>query len=139
MSFREKSAWLTVGTLVTAFGWYLVTVAQQLDSGPVTGLAYQRTAVIAAIAVIVMVATGHAVLTMLGLMGIRKSTAATDAIRRYSRSVGGRVVTAGAVVAMTLAMFGFDSFWIANVLLFALVLAELTTAGTEILTYRRGI
>ena len=38
---------------------------------------------------------------------------------------------------MSIAMVEADYFWIANVILAGLVVAELTSAGSEILIYRR--
>lgn len=138
MSFREKSAWLMMGTLVVAYGWYLMTVIGQSDGGSVADIDYQRTAVVAAIAVVVLAAVSHAVLVAMGQAGSKKDHSGESAVKRYARSNGGIVVSAAAVLGMALAMVEADYFWIANVILAGLVVAELASAGSEILIYRRG-
>lgn len=138
MSFREKSAWMMVVTLVVAYGWYLTTVIGQFGGGSVAGIDYQRTAVVAAIAVVVLAAVSHIVLAATGRAGSKQSHSGAAAIKRYARSTGGVVISAAAVLGMALAMVEADYFWIANVILAGLVVAELTSAGSEILIYRRG-
>lgn len=138
MSFREKSAWMMVVTLVVAYGWYLTTVIGQFGGGSVAGIDYQRTAVVAAIAVVVLAAMSHIVLAAGGQARSKQSHSGAAAIKRYARSTGGVVISAAAVLGMALAMVEADYFWIANVILAGLVVAELTSAGSEILIYRRG-
>lgn len=138
MSFREKSAWTMVGTLVVAYGWYVTTVVGQLDGGSVEGIAYQRPAVTAAILVVVVAAASHAFLAIAGHNRSRERLSGAVAIKRYARSTGAVVIAAAAVLGMALAMVEVDYFWIANVILTGLVAAEVTSAGSEILVYRRG-
>lgn len=137
MSFREKSAWIMSATLVVAYGWYLATLVGEIAGGAIEAIDYQATAVIAAGAVVVVAAVTHIVLAATGHAGSSESRSGATAIKRYARSVGGVVVSAAAVLAMTLAMLEAKYFWIANVLLAGLVVAELMTAGSEILIYRR--
>lgn len=139
MSFAEKSSWAMVGTLVIVYGWYLASVIGQVDGGSVADVAYQGTAVVAAMAVVVLAAVSHVVLAATGSSGPRSNRTGASAIKRYARSTGGVVVAAAAVLGMALAMVEADYFWIANVILAGLVMAELTSAGSEILIYRRRV
>jgi hypothetical protein len=127
-----------VGTVVIPYGWYLANVVGQLDDGSVAGIDYQRTAVVAAIAVVVLTAMFHIVIAASGRASSKDSQSGAAAIKRYARSTGGVIVTASSVLGMALAMIEADYFWIANVILAGLVVAEVTTAGSEILIYRRG-
>ncbi len=138
MRYREKSAWVLVSTIVVAYGWYLATVIGQLEGGSITGIAYQRSAIAAGIAVVVLLAVSHVVLAALGQADPNGVDTGTAAIKRYARSTGGVVITAGAVLGMALAMVEADYFWIANVILAGLVAAEMVSAGAEIVRYRRG-
>ena len=137
MSFREKSAWLLVGIVVVAYGWYVTSVMAQIDDVAVADVAYQRSAVAATMVVVVLVAVSHVALAAIGPADQRHPDS-TAAIRRYARSTGGIVITAAAVLGMALAMAEADYFWIANVILAGLVVAELSAAGFEIVIYRRG-
>ena len=136
MTFAEKSAWAMVAIVAVGYGWYLATIAGQLEGGSVASVRYQGTAVVAAIAVVILASISHILLAATGRTDSKR--AGTDAIKRYARSFGGLVVTAAAVLGMTLAMIEAESFWVANVLLAGLVIAELATAGSEIAIYRRG-
>lgn len=138
MRFGEKSAWAMVATLAAAYGWYLSTVFSQMRDDSVEAVAYQRTAIIAVIAVVVLAAITHILFAATDSEGSRTSDTVAVAIRRYTRSVGGVVVTAAAVLAMALSMTEAHHFWISNVVMVGLVLAELTSSGMEILIYRRG-
>lgn len=143
MSFREKSAWLMVGTLVIAYGSYLTSVIPQLHGGPVADIAYQSSAVLAMVFVVVLAAVSHIVLAVAvavaGQAGSSHGHTGAAAIKRYARSTGGVVVTAAAVLGLALAIVEADYFWIANVILAGLVVAELASAGSEILIYRRRV
>ncbi len=127
-----------VGTLVIVYGWYLAGVIGQVGGRPVADITYQDTAVVAAIAVAVIAAVSHIVLAATGSARSQSNNTGAAAIKRYARSHGGVVVAAAAVWGMALAMVEADYFWIANVILTGLVVAELTSAGSEILIYRRG-
>lgn len=137
MRFRETSAWMMVGTLLLAYGWYLLTVVRQLDGVAVADVEYQRTAVVAAIAVVILAAVSHIVLAATGRAGPKDGHTGVAAIRRYARSTGGVVIAAAAVLATVLAMVEADHFWIANVVIAGLVGAEVVAAGSEIAAYRR--
>lgn len=127
-----------VGTLVVVYGWYLTSVIDQLDGSPVADVGYETTAVMASIAVVVLSAVSHIVLAVTGSAGSRSNQTGATAIKRYARSHGAAVVAAASVLGMVLAMVEADHFWIANVILAGLVIAEVTSAGSEILLYRRG-
>lgn len=124
------------GAVLIAYGWYLTNVIGQADGGSVAGIDYQRSAVVAAISVVVLSAASHIVFAATGQT--RSDHSGESAIKRYARSTGGVVISAAAVLGMALAMVEADYFWIANVILVGLVVAELASAGSEILIYRRG-
>ena len=138
MSFRERSAWMMVATLVVAYGWYLTSVLGRLGGGSVGDVDYQRTAVVAVMAVVVLAAVSHVVLAATDRAESKDGHSGAGAVKRYARSAGGVVVSAAAVLGMALAMVEADYFWIANVIMAGLVVAELTAASSEILIYRRG-
>jgi hypothetical protein len=137
MSYREKSAWVMAGTLIVAYGWYLTQVLGQLGGGAVTNIDYQGVALVAGIAVVALAAALHIILAATGSTRSADRTTGVAAIKRYARSAGAAVIAGAAVVAMVLSMIEADHFWIANVILAGLVLAELTASGSEILVYRR--
>jgi hypothetical protein len=129
---------LVAASIVVAYTWYVSEVLELYGGDSVADIGYQRSAVLAAISVIVLTAVFHIILAVSGKAETQQALSGASAIRRYARSTGGVVVTVAAVLAMALAMVEAEHFWTANVLLAGLVAAELATAGTEIIVYRRA-
>lgn len=128
-----------IGILLTTYAWYLASVLGRAAGGSLASVRYQDSAVVAAVGVVALAAFAHVMFAALG----RGRTTGTDvtarSVKRYARSTGGVVITASAVLAMALAMLEVEPFWIANLLLAGLVLAELASAASEILVYRRSV
>lgn len=126
-------------SLIVAYISYLVAVVNHLDGGAITEVRYQWAAVVAAGVVVVLAAITHMAIAAVDPQDKPRRDAASNAIRRYSRSTGATVLSAAAVLGMALAMAEAAHFWIANVILAGLVVAEVVAAGSEILTYRRRV
>lgn len=138
MSHPEKSALVTAGSLLIAYAWYLTNLVAQAGSGPVAAIGYQRSALVAAAVLIVLLALSHGVLAAAGYRESSSGGVRASAVERTGRLRGGAVVIVGAVLAMVLAMVEVDHFWIANALLAALVVAELASVGWEFTHGRRS-
>lgn len=98
MSFREKGSRAMVGVLVIVCGWHLASVIRQVDGGPAADVAFQGTAVVAAIATVVIAAVSHIGLAATGSAWSPSNDTGVTETKRYARSPGG-VVTAAAAVA----------------------------------------
>lgn len=134
MTFREKSAWLTIVVLTAVTGWYAVSIITQADGGAVQSSNYQGLAVVGAIAVTVLLAVGLAVVA--GIDRARSSRIDDRATERDRSRLGRVVLPAGVVIATGLAMSEADHFWIAHVLAGGLVASELFAAASQIRTAR---
>lgn len=135
MTARERTAWLMSVILAAAYGWYLLSILAMRNGGSLTDVPYQQAAVLALVVVVVQAALSHAVVA---------ATVPADSVKRdlekaIVRRAGhlrGVIIGGGAAVAMTLAMVDADPFWVANLLLAALVSGELVSFGLQIVQYR---
>jgi len=138
MSFQEKSAWIMGAVLAVVYGWYFVSIAGEI-TGDVAEISYQGMMLAAVVAVVVLAAAAHAVVAIAGPKDADHSDDRDKEITRYGENIGRFALVTGALVALALAMVEADHFWIANAILAGLVLAELTSVGTRIILYRRGM
>ena len=88
-------------------------------------------------AFIALVIVSHIVLAIL-TRKIDDSDEHDRKIDRFGEYIGGYVLGTGLLVVLGLAMAETEYFWIAHASLGVLVLAELVTATTKIIVYRRG-
>lgn len=135
MTSRERTAWLMAVILAAAYGWYMLRILAMRDGGSLTDVPYQQAAIVALIIVVVQAALSHAVVAAT-MPAERVKRGLEKVIARRAGHIRGVVIGVGAVLAMVLAMVDADPFWIANVLLAALVTGELALFGVQILQYR---
>ncbi|MDJ0663157.1 MAG: hypothetical protein QNJ75_01270 [Acidimicrobiia bacterium] len=138
MTFQEKSAWIMGAVLAVVYGWYFVSIAGEI-SGDVAEISYQGMMLATVVAVVVLAAAAHVLVAIAGPKDADRSDERDKEITRHGEYIGQFALAAGALVALALAMTEADHFWIANVILAGLVLAELTSVGTRIVLYRRGM
>ncbi len=149
MSFEEKTTWVSVviGALVSIV--YFATVLPQLADTAAADIAYQKPLIVAVIASIILTIVGTIAMAIATAVGAEiTGTGSVDDIDRKDErdiSIGqrGDVVgyylgSAGAVVALILAMLESDYFWIANTLYLSLAIAALVAGVVKLRAYRRG-
>ncbi len=139
MSFQEKSAWAMSVILSVVSGWYLAVVLREVASEGIEDVAYQGLVLVAVIAVVVVAVVAHVAIAWAATEDVDKTDVRDREINRYGEYVGGFVLSAGAVVALGLAMIEVAHFWIANAILAGLVLGQLASLVTRIVLYRRGV
>lgn len=138
MTFQEKSTLAMTGILVLVFGWYFALVLGQVASTAPGEIAYQGVMIPVIILLIVLAAVAHAIIA------IAKPADADDderdrAINLRGNQVAGYALAVGTVAGLGLAMVDADAFWIAQVLLAGLVIAEIAEGLTRLVLYRRGV
>ena len=150
MPFEEKVTWVSAVVSVLVSAVYFAVVAGQLDSGPVSEIAYQRWMLIAVGATIAMTIVGSimagigtgisAEITGNGsLEDIGMKDERDERINRRGELVAFYVASVGALVVLALAMLRSDQFWIANALYLTFVVAGLVSSAVKLVAYRRGI
>lgn len=140
MTFHEKSTALMTVIMAVVYGWYFYLVMSQLDGSGVDGFpyqGYQGPLLVTVIALVVLAVIGHIVIAVLPSYDGDASDERDLAINMRGEYFGGYVLGTGAVVVLLLAMVEVAYFWIANVMLLALVLSEIVTGIVKLSSYRR--
>jgi hypothetical protein len=135
MTFQEKSLWLVGGSLVLVFGLYFwwVLPAPALDVRPDQVVVFGGMVVL----LVVLQGAGHALIV---LWERRTGTDERDRlIGLIGQRNGGFVLATGVFVSLCMAVFTSGNFLFTHVLLAFWVLAELTSVGTALWLYRRGV
>lgn len=135
MSFREKTAWISLISIAGIYGWYFWTV---IRSGPGGG---SRTGgLLGTIIALVVVQT---VLTIaVAVFDPRSAQAPRDEREKLIELKATRFAYAGLATGIVFAVF-FAAFtppiiFGANSLLFILVVTEIMRSGCQIVQYRRS-
>lgn len=139
MAFREKIAWLTLGTMLVAYGVYFGVVGPSVDFGARRMLDIVWT--------FGLVATAHAVAMIVGsiviaVMATKEASARADerdrAITRRGATVGYYVLILGMILVGVVMPFTEPAWKIVNTALLAIVIAETVCQIVVLLSYRRG-
>lgn len=132
LSFREKSLWLTLASIVVIYAYYFVRVLQ-LGASPVVGVLFAKTV----IAMIVVMSVSHAVLA------IRQQPERADErdreIAKKATQIAYYVLMTGVWCALGVAAMAAGTFWFAHAVLLAVVLGEITGYAAQLVFYRRGV
>lgn len=139
MAFREKMAWLTLGTMLVAYGVYFGIV------GPAVRFGEDR--MLDIIWSFGLVATAHAVAMIVGAIAIavtatKEAQARADerdrAIARRGATIGYYMLTAGMILVGVVMPFSEPPWKIVNTALLAIVLAGTVCQAVVLISYRRG-
>ena len=134
LSFREKSLWLMLVTLVASFGFYFATVLppSAADVVPQQVVLF----VIAVVTLVIMQIVGHI------LIAIVDRRAETDERDRLIELKGTRnasyVLATGVFVALCAAMATDGNFVFTHLLLASWVLAQMVEIGSQLFLHQRG-
>lgn len=138
MTFHEKSAVTMTTLLAVVFGGYFVLVVGVVAHSPGREPAYTALALLASAVLAILAAVTHVILAL----AFWSQANAYDERDRFvvlrSERIAGYVLAAGVFTGIGLAMVQVDRFWIAQALIAALVLAEITDGIIKVVLYRRG-
>lgn len=139
MSFQEKSNLAMTGIFVLVYGGYFATVLPPALAGEAS-LASVKWLLFGA--VIFLVAGGVIAHILIAVSAPGEADTADERDKLIEMRADARtsyVLGFGALMAMGLALLEFDVFWIAHVLLAALVASELAKGAFRAIDYRRGV
>ena len=135
MSKEEKRAWILLICAIGAYGIYLALILTQSQTRDLPDVAY---------AVPLLATVGGSIVASIlldifvGGRAERKDQRDRE-ISRFGDAMGQAFVIIGAVGAMLLAIFEFDTFWIANVVYLCFVLSAVLGSIAKITAYRSGM
>ena len=135
MAYREKSAWISVISLVAIYGYYLLVALSERPEG--AELIWKLAGAVVLVIVVQIVLN-----IVAAIFSPRDARAPEDEREKLFMLKGMRnahiVLALGVVLAIAAALMGHDRYDLANGLFFALVVADLVKATTQIVYYRRG-
>ncbi|HTJ45223.1 MAG TPA: hypothetical protein VL463_24120 [Kofleriaceae bacterium] len=133
VGFQEKSLWITLFANVLVYAYYFWRVLAIGRDPARVGVLFGQTV----IALIVIMAAGHIVLAVRQKPERKDERDRTIAMRASRNAF--YVLSTGAWAALGVAAMSFEPFWIAHAILGAIVLAEVTRTGSQLVYYRRGV
>lgn len=140
LSFREKSLWLLLLSLLAVFGVYFATVlpARSADVAPVHVVNFVAMLVV----LVVVQVAGHAILAIAS----RRELAATvqsderdTLIHLRSSRLASYVLATGVFCSLCLALWVPGNFAFMHALLAFWVAAQATEIASQLVLYRRGV
>ena len=137
MPFREKSAWITLISMLASFGAYYGLIVARVVSPhgrDTLHLLFVCVGALVALQIILHV--------LAATLSPREANTAADERERHIRAralgVGYYVLVCWVLLLAAPVMFGHPVADILNFALLGVVLAELTVAGSQIVLFRRG-
>jgi hypothetical protein len=138
MSFREKSAWISLIAHGVVFGAYFLLLSQSWDDR----LGQPLSIGLLAGAVVMLVIIAAMLTIIAAVLNPREANAAADEreqlIDLKAERIASYTLSTGVVMLIGALLLGWNGFLVANLLLASLVIAELVKAAAQIFAYRRG-
>jgi hypothetical protein len=140
MSFREKSAWISLLAYLAIYGFYFANVAAALARGEADG-AHFLGLLSKSVVLFVLVTV---VLTIVAAIGAPKDAQAPQderekLIKLKANSASSYVLATGVVMTIAALFFDARNFLVINLLFFALVVFEVFKIAVQIVLTRRGV
>jgi hypothetical protein len=140
MSFRDKSALVTIVALLIASVVYVASLVSAAGGKPFVDVAYQPYLIGFVIVLVIVSVVGQ---IAVAVRSPKEATAPRDERERIiawrSTSVSSVVLAIAAFVAITLSLAEIDWFWIANSVLALWVAAEILSGAVALTLSRRGV
>jgi hypothetical protein len=138
MTFHQKSALIMTGLLIVVFGWYFALVLGTIAHGPARDVAYTAVLIVVVVLLTMLVTASHIVIALVSRADGSEDERDRMIVLRSERAAG-YVLAIGVFAGIGLAIVRADTFWIAQALIAALVLAEITDGIIKLVLYRRGV
>jgi hypothetical protein len=138
MSFREKSAWIALVTYGLVFGVYFFLLSQAWDDRYSQGLSIGL--LVAAVVGLVVIAAALTIVA--AVLNPKEANAPADEretlIDLKAERIASYTLSTGVVLLIGALLLGWNGYLVANLLLAAMVIAELVKAGAQIAYFRAG-
>jgi hypothetical protein len=139
MSFREKIHWVTLVTMILAFGWYFLVYPWQIVDSPAGVMTTAGMLVPVTIAIIIAMTIATA---LLAIRSPRDTEARADERDRSfdmrGTYFGYYPLVVGIWINIFLIFWGIGQAAQLNLMIATLVVAEAVRIGTQLYLYRRG-
>jgi hypothetical protein len=137
VAYEEKRAWIMLVVSAIGYAVYAVMVLGRSGPTPLSQVPYVATLLWITAASIVTTIVLNIAVSIRNPKDSRRDQRDRE-IGQFGDRVGQSFVVVGGVLAMFLAMFRLDHFWIANVIYLAFTLSAVLGSVARIVGYRRG-
>ncbi|MBB6427608.1 hypothetical protein [Sphingopyxis sp. JAI128] len=139
MSFREKIHWVTLVTMILAFGWYFLVYPWRIVASPAGVMATAGMLVPVTIAIIVAMTVATAFLAIRSPREVHAREDERDrGIHMRGTHFGYYPLVVGIWINIFLIFWGIGQAEQLNLMIATLVVAEIVRIGTQLYLYRRG-
>ncbi|MGH6652906.1 MAG: hypothetical protein ACREB7_17405 [Sphingopyxis sp.] len=139
MAFREKIHWVTLVTMILAFGWYFLAYPWQIADSPAGVWATAGLLVPVTIAIIVAMTVATAFLAIRNRAEVDLKEDERDrSFHMRGTHYAYYPLVVGIWINILLIFWGVGQAQQLNLMLATLVAAELVRIGTQLYLYRRG-
>lgn len=136
MTLEEKRAWIRMIVSVLAYATYVVIVLGRAHGSPLPETPYADALLWTVGAAIAGSIVTEIAMTVVAPRASRARDVRDQEIGRFGEYVGQSFIALGALAAMLMAMAGWHSFWIANVIYLGFLLSMVLGSITRIGLYR---
>jgi len=139
MSFREKSAWISLLAYLGIYGFYFINVAATLTRGDTEGTQFLGLFGQSVVLFVIVIIVGTVIAAV---TAPRDAQAPEDEREKLiglkANSASSYVLASGVVLTIGVIFFGVRDFLVINLLFFSLVVSEIYKNVAQIVLYRRG-
>jgi hypothetical protein len=140
MPYEEKGTWVLLVVSVMGYGVYLFLVLPQVLAGtPVDEVDYVPAMLWTIGSAIVAAIVARILVEIVSPSESTRGDIRDKEIDRVGERVGNSFVVIGALVALVLALFDAETFWIANAIYLCFVLSAILSSVTKLIAYRSGV
>jgi hypothetical protein len=140
MSFREKSAWISLLAYLGIYGFYFVNVAAAMVRGDADGTQFLGLFGRSVVLFVLVIIVGTVIVAVTAPKDARAPEDEREKlIALKANSASGYVLATGVVLAIGVIFYGAKDFLVINLLFFALVVSEVFKNLTQLVLYRRGV
>jgi hypothetical protein len=136
MTHNEKRAWIMLVVSLIAYATYAVTIVSRANGRPLPDVPYAALLLWTIGAAILASIVAETAIGAVSPKASRDKDVRDRQIGRLGDYIGQSLLVIGAVVAMLMAMAGWDRFWIANVIYLGFVLSAVLGSIAKIGMYR---
>ncbi len=136
-SFEEKSAWITLISLLVVSIVYFVVAAGMRSAGITVLVGYVPLFVAVVVLLVLILIVGHVAVAIASRPEGRDERDQLIEWRAESNSAW--VLGAGVLAALFGLVVSLDSVWIAHLLVLSLLISELVKSVSQLFYYRRGL
>ncbi|MFC8190401.1 hypothetical protein ACFUMH_01925 [Cellulomonas sp. NPDC057328] len=139
MSYEEKGTWVYALVALGAWTTYVVIVLGRADGGDPTHVAYVPTLIWTVVVSALAPTLGRVLVEVVRPSDTHRADVRDREIDRRGEYVGGIVLGVAMVGPFALALADADTFWVANAIYTAYVLAAVVGSAVKLVAYRRGL